>query len=335
MRSTYIIAEAGVNHNGSIDIAEELILTAVRSGADAVKFQTFSAKKMCSQTSPKAEYQQNAENQKESQLQMLERYELDRNDHIHLLSIARHHQIQFISSPFDDDSIDLLDSLGLNLLKIPSGEITNLPYLEKIGALKKDVILSTGMADLDEINSAIRILEKSGMQKKQISILHCCSEYPADFENINLNAIKTMTKFFPGIKIGFSDHSEGTSASIAAVAIGACIIEKHFTLDQTMEGPDHRASLNPEELKGMIRAIRQIEKAMGNGIKKPTSAELLNKKVVRKSIVAMQNIKKGEKFSQSNLTTKRPGSGLSPMEWHKVIGKTAKTDFRPDDLISL
>ncbi|MBU1345146.1 MAG: N-acetylneuraminate synthase [Proteobacteria bacterium] len=335
MNKTFIIAEAGVNHNGNLATAENLIDAAAKAGADAVKFQTFYTENLCSKTAPKADYQNKYTRKDETQFQMLKKLELDKKAHLQLMAYADKKNIQFLSSPFDLRSIDLLDALGMNLFKIPSGEITNLPYLEKIGTLGKQVVLSTGMADLDEIQFAIETLEKSGMKLDDISLLHCCTQYPASMEEVNLLAMQTMARRFPTVRIGYSDHTVGIEVAIAAVALGARIIEKHFTLDRRMPGPDHEASLEPDELKGMVCAIRHIELALGDGIKQPSPAEIKNKTIVRKSIVASKNIKKGEKFSQLNITIKRPGTGISPVEWYTVLGKRAKRNFKAEDLISL
>lgn len=333
MNRTFIIAEAGVNHNGDIGTAEHLIDAAVNAGADAVKFQTFRAGDICSKSAPRAEYQDKNTGTDESQLLMLKKLELDHKAHTRLMAHAAKRNIRFMSSPFDLNSIDLLYALGLEVFKIPSGEITNLPYLEKIGSLQKNIILSTGMADMAEIQLAVNILEKQGCKRNQISLLHCCTEYPAMPEHVNLKAILTLKTAFPGMCIGYSDHTQGIDIALAAVAMGAGIIEKHFTLDKSMQGPDHRASLDPHELKGMVCAIRNIEKALGDGKKIPTPSEIKNRMVVRKSIVALKNIKKGEIFSQSNITIKRPGTGISPLEWYRVLGKKAGRNFEPDDLI--
>ncbi|MFA5903233.1 MAG: N-acetylneuraminate synthase [Desulfobacula sp.] len=333
MNNVFIIAEAGVNHNGDIETAEHLIDAAVNAGADAVKFQTFCAEDICSKSAPRAEYQDRNTGTDESQFLMLKKLELDHKAHARLMAHAAKKNIRFMSSPFDLNSIELLYALGLEVFKIPSGEITNLPYLEKIGSLQKDIILSTGMADMAEIQLAVDILEKQGCKRNKISLLHCCTEYPAMPEHVNLRAIRTLKKAFPGMMIGYSDHTRGIEIALAAVAMGAGIIEKHFTLDKSMKGPDHKASLDAGELKGMVCAIRNIEKAMGDGNKTPSPSEIKNRQVVRKSIVALKSIKKGEIFSQSNVTIKRPGTGISPLEWYRVLGKKASRDFEPDDLI--
>lgn len=331
---TFIIAEAGVNHNGSIDIAKKLIDVAAETGADAVKFQTFKAENMVSRFAAKAEYQKKTTDADESQFDMIKRLELNEDAHKELMGYCRDKGIIFLSTPFDLESIDLLNNLGIEIFKIPSGEITNLPYLRKIGRLKKKVILSTGMADLEGIGNAINVLTGYGTRKDDITVLHCNTEYPTPFEDVNLVAMLTIRDAFK-VKVGYSDHTVGIEISVAAVALGATVIEKHFTLDKNMEGPDHKASLDPDELKAMIRTIRNIEKALGDGVKKPSTSELKNKPVVLKSIVAAKEIKKGETFTEDNITVKRPGTGISPMEWDSVIGNKAVRAFEEDDLIEL
>ena len=333
-KKTFIIAEAGVNHNGSLELARKLIDVAAEAGADAVKFQTFKAEKIISKYAQKAEYQKRSTDASESQLDMVRKLEMDEAAHKELLAYSRSRGVQFLSSPFDLESIDLLNDLGLEIFKIPSGEITNLPYLRKIGALKKEVILSTGMADLGEIEDALDVLIKAGTVLENITVLHCNTEYPTPFEDVNLRAMLTIRAAFPGVQVGYSDHTLGIEVPIAAVAMGATVIEKHFTLNKNMEGPDHKASLEPDELKAMVQAIRNIEKALGNGIKKPSPSELKNKPVARKSIVAAKDIKEGEKFTEENLTAKRPGTGISPMRWDEVIGRKAGRDYNIDELIS-
>lgn len=333
MNKTFIIAEVGVNHNGSLEMAFQLIDVAVAAGADAVKFQTFNAEKVISVNAPKAEYQQKALGSDESQLEMLKKLELDETAHIRLNQYCQQKDIQFLSTPFDLESIDLLDRLGLKTFKIPSGEITNLPYLRKLGALKKRLIISTGMADLGEIEDALDVLTESGTPLENITVLHCNTEYPTPHEDVNLRAMLTIQNAFPGIKVGYSDHTIGIEVPIAAVAMGATFIEKHFTLNRNLPGPDHRASLEPPELAAMIAAIRNIEKALGTGIKKPSPSELKNKPVARKSIVAVKTIKKGETFTEKNITIKRPGTGISPKRWDEIIGRKASKNYRRDDLI--
>ena len=333
MKRTYIIAEAGVNHNGSLELAKKMIDAAVDAGADVIKFQTFKAEKVVSKYAQKAEYQKKTTPADESQLEMIKKLALDAAAHRTLIDYCKNKNIRFLSTPFDLESIDLLNELGLDIFKIPSGEIRNLPYLRKIGALKKEIILSTGMADLGEIEDALDVLIGAGTKLKDITVLHCNTEYPTPIEDVNLRAMLTIKAAFPGVQVGYSDHTEGIEVPIAAVGMGATIIEKHFTLDKNMEGPDHKASLEPHELKAMVRAIRNIEKALGNGIKKPSPSELKNKPIARKSIVAARDIRKGEPFTEENLTVKRPGTGISPMRWDEVIGQVAQKDYEKDELI--
>jgi len=330
--SVFIIAEAGVNHNGSIQLAYKLIDVASASGADAVKFQTFKAENLVSINAQKAEYQKQATNQSESQFNMLKKLELDTNAHKKLINYCKKKDIVFLSTPFDHESIDLLNELELQIFKIPSGEITNLTYLRHIGSLGKEVILSTGMSTLKEIEEALIILTSAGTSKENITILHANTMYPTPMEDVNLRAMQTIQDKF-GVAVGYSDHTLGIEVDIAAVAMGATIIEKHFTLDKTMDGPDHKSSISPEELKAMVSSIRNIEKALGSSIKKPSKSEKPNITMARKSIVASKSIKKGELFTENNLTTKRPGAGLSPMEWDSIIGKVAKRNYQIDDLL--
>ncbi len=330
----FIIAEAGVNHNGSVETAKKLIEVAAVAGADAVKFQTFKAEKLVSKYAPKAEYQKEATGENESQLEMIGKLELDLNAHKELLNHSIKNKITFLSTPFDLESIELLKNLGLDIFKIPSGEITNLPYLRRIGGIKKRVILSTGMAELGEIENALKILVASGTPKKNITVLHCNTEYPTLYKDVNLLAMHTIRKKF-NINVGYSDHTNGIEVPIAAVALGAYVIEKHFTLDRNMGGPDHRSSIEPDELNQMVASIRNIEKALGNGIKKPSASELKNMEIARKSITASRDIKAGEGFCEENITAKRPGTGISPMEWDNVIGREAGRNFRKDELISV
>ena len=332
--NTFIIAEAGVNHNGNIETAKKLVDVAVEAGSNAVKFQTFKAEKMISKFAQKAEYQYKTTDKNETQLEMVKRLELDTNAHKELIGYCREKGIMFLSSPFDLESIELLNKLDLEMFKIPSGEITNLPYLRKIGSLKSDIIISTGMADLQEVGQALDILVESGTSKDNITVLHCNTEYPTPFEDVNLLAMNTIKEAF-NVNVGYSDHTIGIEVSIAAVVLGASVIEKHFTLNRNMEGPDHKASLEPHELKAMVKAIRNIEKALGYGIKRPSPSELKNKHVVRKSIVAGKDIKKGECFADENIAAKRPGTGISPMKWDNVIGRKAIRDFKEDDLIEI
>jgi len=330
--SVFIIAEAGVNHNGSIKIAKDLINVAVESGADAVKFQTFKAEKLVSKTAEKADYQKKTTEASESQFDMLKKLELDIETHKELIAYCQEKNIMFLSTPFDHDSINMLNELGLQIYKIPSGEITNLPYLEHIGSLSKQVILSTGMSTLEEVGDALTVLINAGVLKENITVLHANTMYPTPMTDVNLNAMLTMQKKF-GVAVGYSDHTLGIEVDIAAVAMGASIIEKHFTLDRAMSGPDHEASLEPEELKAMVLAIRNIEKALGSYEKKPSPSESINISIARKSIVASRSISKGEVFSENNIAIKRPGNGLSPMKWCDVIGTKAVRDYKEDQLI--
>ena len=327
-----IIAEAGVNHNGSIQLAKKLIDKAVFSGADAVKFQTFKAKNVLSKNAPKADYQKQTTNLRESQFDMIKRLELDERAHQELIAYCKKANIMFLSTPFDLDSVDLLNELGLQIFKIPSGEITNLPYLRRIGSLCKEVILSTGMSDLKEIGEAIKILTNAGTLKENITVLHANTMYPTPMEDVNLRAILTIQNKFD-VAVGYSDHTLGIEVDIAAVAMGATVIEKHFTIDKTMDGPDHKSSIDPEELKAMVSSIRNIEKALGSSIKKPSKSEKPNISMARKSIVARKSIKKGELFTEKNITIKRPGIGISPMKWDTILGKVAERDYQIDDLL--
>jgi N,N'-diacetyllegionaminate synthase len=331
---TLIIAEAGVNHNGSLETAKQLVDVASESGADMVKFQTFSADRQVTISANKAEYQNQTTDASESQHAMIRKLELSREMHEDIIAYCKQSNIEFFSTGFDTQSIDMLIDLGLEQLKIPSGEITNLPYLRHIGKFGKPVILSTGMAILGEIEAALEVLETSGTPRSQITVLHCNTEYPTPMEDVNLRAMLAIRDAF-GVKIGYSDHTLGTEVSVAAVAMGATVIEKHFTLDRNLPGPDHKASLEPEELKEMVQAIRNIEKAMGDGIKRPSTSEMKNIPIARKSIVAANPIKAGESFTNKNLTVKRPGIGISPMRWDEVIGRSAIRDFEADELIGL
>jgi len=333
--TTFIIAEAGVNHNGSTELAKELVTVAAEAGADAVKFQTFKAEKSVSNSAPKAEYQKQTTGSGESQFDMIKKLELDVSAHQDLIEHCKKRDILFLSTPFDHESIELLNSLNLPVFKIPSGEITNLPYLRRIGRLRKPVILSSGMATLGEIEFALDILTKEGLQLQNITVLHCNTEYPTPMEDVNLKAMQTIAAAFPGIRVGYSDHTLGIEIPVAAAAMGATVIEKHFTLDRNMEGPDHRASLEPDELKAMVKAIRNVEKAMGDGWKKPSPSERKNMSVARKSIVAAKAICKGEILTEENLAVKRPGNGISPVLWDEVIGKRAVRNFQEDELISI
>lgn len=332
--SVFIIAEAGVNHNGSMELAKKLIDVAVEAGVDAVKFQTFKTENLVSKNAQKADYQKETTNSEESQFDMIKKLELDVDTHKELIEYCDLKNIMFLSTPFDNDSINLLDSLGLEIFKIPSGELTNLPYLRHIGSLNKNVILSTGMADIGEIEDALDILTQAGTKKDNITILHANTEYPTPMEDVNLRAMQTIGNTFE-CKYGYSDHTLGIEVDIAAVALGAVCIEKHFTLDKNMEGPDHRASLEPNELISMVKGIRNIELALGSRIKKPSKSEKRNILPARKSIVAKFDIKKGDLFTEKNIITKRPADGISSMDWDKVIGQKAVKDFEADEKIIL
>jgi len=331
--SVFIIAEAGVNHNGSIELAKKLIDVAVEAGVDAVKFQTFKTENLVSKSAQKASYQkENMNDGENSQFAMLKKLELDVETHTELIKYCNSKKIMFLSTPFDLDSIDLLNELELPIFKIPSGEITNLPYLRKIGALKKRVVLSTGMADIGEIEDALDILTIAGTKKENITVLHANTMYPTPMEDVNLRAMQTIGTTFD-VAYGYSDHTLGIEVDIAAVAMGATCIEKHFTLDKTMEGPDHKASLEPHELISMVKAIRNIEIALGSSVKKPSKSETPNIAVARKSIVASKTIKIGEIFTKKNISIKRPGNGINPMQWDEVIGTKAIKDYNEDELI--
>jgi len=332
MKKTLIIAEAGVNHNGDLNLAKKLIEVAADAGADFVKFQSFKAKDCISTRAKKATYQLKTTPQNESQLEMVSKLELDAKAHKELKSWAKKCGIAFLSTPFDLASIELLNDLGLEIFKIPSGEITHLPYLKKIASFNKKILLSTGMSNLAEIETALNILCKNGTKRQNITLLHCTTEYPAPFDEINLKAIQTLKDAFK-LDVGYSDHTRGIHISLAAVALGASVIEKHFTLDKTMQGPDHKASLEPDELKALCTQIRQIQKAMGDGIKKASKSEKKNIPIARKSLVAKKAIKKGERFSEENLTAKRPGNGISAIRYEEFLGKRARKNYEEDELI--
>lgn len=329
---TLVIAEAGVNHNGDLDLARQLIDVAADAGADLVKFQTFSASRQATRNARKADYQALATDAAETQHDMLQRLELSEDAHRMLIAHCATRGIGFFSTGFDIECIDLLVSLGMDRFKIPSGEITNLPYLRHVGRLRKPVILSTGMATLGEIDAAITVLELAGTPREQITVLHCNTDYPTPMQEVNLRAMCTMGQVL-GVQVGYSDHTTGIEVPIAAVALGASMIEKHFTLSRQMPGPDHQASLEPDELKAMVSAIRNIERALGDGVKRPTPGELKNRPIARKSLVALQAIAAGERFSIDNITAKRPGTGISPMRWDEVIGRPAPRAFAADELI--
>lgn len=336
MTHVTIIAEAGVNHNGSIELAKQLVDKAVEAGVDYIKFQTFKASKMVTKAAKQAEYQQkNIDKDGDSQYQMLKKLELSAEDHEVLIAYCKERDIKFFSTAFDMDSIEYLHSLNLGLWKIPSGEVTNYPFLKRIASYNERTILSTGMCDLQDVRAAVDALYKNGLSKDNLTLLHCNTEYPTPLEDVNLKAMDALRKEF-GVEVGYSDHTKGIEVPIAAVALGASVIEKHFTLDRNMEGPDHKASLEPDELKDMVSAIRNIEKAMdGDGTKHVSESERKNITIARKSIVAACDIKKGEVFTEENLTVKRPGNGISPMRWEEVIGTKAIRNFSEDDLIEL
>lgn len=327
MNRTFIIAEAGVNHNGSMELAKKLIDSAVEAGCDCVKFQTFKSENFVSKIAQKADYQKNTTDSSGNQLEMLKKLELSQDDFVELQKYCADKNILFLSTPFDLESIDFLASLDIPIFKIPSGEITNLPYLRKIAPFKKKIILSTGMSTIDEIEQALEVLKGC-----EISLLHCTTEYPCPYEEVNLKAIQTLKDKF-NLEVGYSDHTQGIEVAIAAVAMGATIIEKHFTLDKNMEGPDHKASLEFNELKQMVIAIRNVEVAIGTGEKKPSFSEIKNIEIARKSIVAKCNINKGEILNEENLTVKRPAIGISPMKWDEIIGTIAKKDYAEDEII--
>lgn len=332
MTSTYIIAEAGVNHNGDIEIAKKLIYKAKEIGADAVKFQTFKSEKLVSYDASKADYQIRNTKEAETQLDMLKKLELTYDQFIILAQYATDLGIDFLSTPFDLDSVDFLSKLNMKYWKIPSGELTNKPYLEAISNTRKPIIISTGMSNLDEIEETLNLFRD--YNKENITLLHCNTEYPTPYHDVNLRAMNTLHERFQ-VKVGYSDHTLGIEVAIAAVALGASVIEKHFTLDNKMLGPDHKASLEPMEFSNMVRAIRNIEKSLGNGEKKPSHSELKNINIARKSIVANRDIIKDEIFTIDNITTKRPGDGLSPMKWNTVLGLKAKRNFKKDEKIEI
>ena len=329
-----IIGEAGVNHNGDLNIARKLIDVAVEAGVDMVKFQTFITEEGITGNAEKAKYQLSATDKKETQFEMLKKLELDREAHEELIRHCNHKGIRFLSTAFDHPSIDLLNELNIPLYKVPSGEITNLPYLRHIGRMGKPVILSTGMATLKEVEDAINVLRESGTPKGEITVLHCNTSYPTPMEDVNLKGMLTIRDELE-VKVGYSDHTLGIEIPIASVAMGASVIEKHFTLDRGMEGPDHKASLDPCELKAMVNAIRNIENALGDGVKRPSSSEMKNKSVARKSIVAARDILEGEILTKEDLVAKRPGTGISPMKWDEIIGTIAQRDFSKDEAIEV
>ena len=332
MNRIFIIAEAGVNHNGDIEIAKKLVDAAAKAGADAVKFQTFQAEALVSRDAKKAAYQMETTGQEESQYDMLKKLELSPDMHEQLIARCREKNIMFLSTPFDVDSLHYLIQCGLEIIKVPSGEVTNYPYLREVGRCGKRVVISSGMCTLVEIREAVAVLREYG--SGDITVLHCNTEYPTPYRDVNLRAMATLEREL-GVPVGYSDHTQGIDIPIAAAALGAVVIEKHFTLDRTMEGPDHKASLEPAELRAMVEAVRNIESALGDGVKRPSESEKKNTEIARKSIVAKCPIRAGERLTEDNLTTKRPGNGISPMRWNDVVGKTAVRDFAEDELIEV
>lgn len=330
MGSVFVIAEAGVNHNGDINIAKKMIDVAAESGVDAIKFQTFISEKCITVNAEKANYQKETTNNQETQLEMVKKLELSFEEFVELKRYCEEKKIMFLSTAFDIDSVKFLNGLGLEIYKIPSGEITNFLLLREIGRLQKKVIMSTGMCNLEEVEQAVKVLNKYGT--KDIILLHCTTQYPTPMEDVNLRAMLSMGNELK-LPIGYSDHTQGIEVPIAAVTMGATVIEKHFTLDKTMEGPDHKASLEPEELRKMVKSIRNIEKALGDGNKNITESEKDNLPIVRKSIVAACKIEKGELFTEKNLTVKRPGNGISPMKWDEIIGKISDKTYEVDEVI--
>jgi len=328
-----IIAEAGVNHNGDPTLARRMVEVAADAGADLVKFQTFTADRLVAGDAPKAAYQERATG-RGTQYAMIRRLELSRAAHEMLIAHCRSSGVGFLSSAFDLESLELLVELGAERFKVPSGEITNLPYLRRVGSFGKPVILSSGMSTLGEIESALAVLEDAGTPRSRITVLHCNTDYPTAMEDVNLRAMRTIGAALH-VGVGYSDHTPGIEIAVAAVALGATVVEKHFTLDRALPGPDHGASLEPGELKAMVQAIRNVERALGDGIKRPSAAELKNRSIVRKSLVATRVIRAGEPFSADNLTAKRPGHGLSPMRWDEVLGRPAPRDFAPDEVVHL
>jgi N,N'-diacetyllegionaminate synthase len=332
--SAIVIAEAGVNHNGDIEMAKRLVDVAAAAGADFVKFQTFNAERLVTRDAAKADYQKRNDGKVDSQFEMLKRLQLSESMHHTLIAYCASRGITFLSTGFDIESVDFLNALGIPMFKIPSGEITNLPYLRHIGALGKPVVMSTGMATLDEIGAALRVLEQAGTPREAVTVLHCTTDYPAAMDDVNLRAMDSIRRAF-GVSVGYSDHTEGIEVAIGAAALGATLIEKHFTVDRSLPGPDHKASLEPNELIAMITAIRNIETALGDGVKRPSPSELKNAVVVRKSLVAARPIQSGERFSLENLVVKRPGSGISPMRLDQLLGTPAKRDYAADEVIDL
>ena len=331
---TLIIAEAGVNHNGDVEIAKQLIKAAADAGADFVKFQSFVTEKSITHYAPKADYQTATTGSRESQYEMVKNLELSEQDHKILINECDRYEIGFFSTAFDTDSLDMLMDFGLDYIKIPSGEITNLPFIRYIASFGKPIIMSTGMASLEEVEAALDALEFSGIARSLVTVLHCTTEYPAPMEDVNLRAMVNMKHAFD-VNVGYSDHTRGTEISVAAVALGATMIEKHITMNRNMAGPDHKASLEPNEFGSMVRAIRNLEKAMGDGIKRAAASEIKNKSIARKSLVAIKEIQSGDIFDAENVGAKRPGNGISPMHWDRVIGRTAQRPFAVDEQIEL
>ena len=329
-----IVAEAGVNHNGDLETSLRLVDAASRCGADLVKFQTFTADQLVTPDAAKAEYQKVMTSSMETQFEMLRKLELSDNDHVAIIDRCQERGVGFLSTGFDIDNVDMLVELGMDRIKVPSGEITNLPFLRHIGGLGLRTILSTGMADLEEVRSALDVLLAYGLSKSDVTILHCTTDYPAAMGDVNLQAMVTMRDAF-GVEVGYSDHTLGYEVAIAAVSLGAVVIEKHLTLDRKSAGPDHAASLEPEEFANMVRAIRNIEIALGDGIKRPKSSEFANMAVARKSLVASERIQEGEAFTSMNISAKRPGSGLSPMLWDEALGQKATREYAPNEMIEL
>lgn len=335
MKGTMIIAEAGVNHNGSVEMALRLVDAAAEAGADVVKFQTFKAANLVTSSAKKADYQvENTCDGIESQYEMLSRLELGEDDHRRIIEHCRERGIEFLSTPFDEESVDFLASVGMTTWKIPSGEITNYPLIRKIASQEGRVILSTGMCEMSDVEAALGVLERFGKSKEQITVLHCTTQYPTPMDDVNLLAMRTIGDAF-GVRTGYSDHTRGIEIPIAAVALGASVIEKHFTLDRDLPGPDHKASLEPDELAEMVRCVRNVASALGDGVKRVADSERANIAVARKSIVAKRRINEGEVLTESNLCVKRPGTGISPMLWESVLGERAKRDFEVDELIEI
>lgn len=328
-----VIAEAGVNHNGSLDLAHRLVDVAAQAGADFVKFQTFRTEALVTREAPKADYQKRTTGHTETQFEMLKRLELDENAFRELAVYAKSKGIGFLSTPFDIESARFLTTLGVSAFKVSSGDLTNIPFLRELAGMGLPIILSSGMATLGELEEAVEACERAGVPIDKLTLLHCTTEYPAPAEEINLRAMLTIAAAFPGATFGYSDHTEGIDIPIAAAAMGAQVVEKHFTLDRTMEGPDHKASLEPAELTAMVRAIRRVGVALGDGRKRPTASELPNRQIARKSLVAARPIAKGETFTAQNLSVRRPGNGISPARWDSVIGQPAARDYAQDELI--